>query len=289
MGMRIRTNVMSLVAQRHLTNNSNNVGESVEKLASGQRINRSKDDSAGLAISETMRGRMRGLDQAKRNASDAVSMLQVAEGGMAEMTNLLIRMRELTVQAATDTVGDAERGFLNREYTQLADEIDRIAATTEFNGRKFFVSENSLDKYTIQVGTNWDETGVDTIGINLEGLRFNTETLGLGKESEIGPLEGTEGPMRDEIANKLSVIDTSLGMIAKERANLGALQSRFDTTINNLSTSVENLGAAKSRITDTDFAAETANLAKNQILSQASLSVLAQANQIPEMALTLLR
>lgn len=289
MGMRIRTNVMSLVAQRHLTNNSNKVGENVEKLASGLRINRSKDDSAGLAISESMRGKMRGLDQAKRNASDAVSMLQVAEGGMAEMTNLLIRMRELTVQAATDTIGDAERSFLNQEYTQLGDEIDRIAATTEFNGRKFFVSENSLDKYTIQVGTNWDETGVDTIGINLEGLRFNSESLGIGKGSEIGPMEGSEGPLREEIAQKLSTIDTSLGMIAKERANLGALQSRFDTTINNLMTSVENLGAARSRIADADFASETADLAKNQILSQASLSVLSQANQIPQMALALLK
>lgn len=294
MGMRIRTNVTSLVAQRHLSNNNKTLGESLERLSSGYRINKSRDDAAGLAVSENMRGKIRGLNQAKRNANDAVSMLQVAEGAMNEMGNILIRMRELTVQAASDTLSDKDRSFLNREYVQLANEIDRIAATTEFNGNKFFVedSDNPLTEYIIQVGTNNTpvDSNQDTLRINLEGLKFTTSDLGITTESEIGPLNmNDEGPARDDIAGKLTTIDNSLERLASERATLGSMQSRLDSTINNLSISVENLNTSMSRIRDVDYANETSELAKKRILSQSNLSVLSQANQLPEMALSLLR
>lgn len=294
MGMRIRTNVTSLVAQRHLSNNNKTLGESLERLSSGYRINKSRDDAAGLAVSENMRGKIRGLNQAKRNANDAVSMLQVAEGAMNEMGNILIRMRELTVQAASDTLGDRDRSFLNREYVQLAHEIDRIAATTEFNGNKFFVedSDNPMTEYIIQVGTNNTpvDSNQDTLSINLEGLKFTTADLGITTESEIGPKNmEEEGPARNDIALRLTTIDDALERLASERATLGSMQSRLDSTINNLSISVENLNTSMSRIRDVDYANETSELAKKRILSQSNLSVLSQANQLPEMALTLLR
>lgn len=292
MGMRIHTNVESLKAQRHLERNNEALGESLEKLSSGYRINKSKDDAAGLAISESMRAKSRGLNQARRNANDAVSMLQVAEGAMNEMSNMLIRMRELTVQSATDSLDERDRAFLNKEYVQLANEIDRIAATTEFNENKFFVP-GDRDKYVIQVGTNnstGEFAGQDTLSINLEGLKFTTENLGIGKEAEIGAAElGGSSPSRDEIASRLTVLDSALGRFASERATIGSLQSRLGSTINNLSINIENIETAKSRIKDVDIAEETAELAKSRILSQSNISVLAQANQMPDAALQLLR
>jgi flagellin len=292
--MRIRTNVHSLIAQRHLENNNGEMGESLEKLSSGYRINKSRDDAAGLAVSETMRGKIRGLNQAKRNSNDAVSMLQVAEGAMNEMSNILVRMRELTVQSATDTLGERDRSFLNKEYVQLAEEIDRIAATTEFNENKFFVSDsnNPKSRYVIQVGTNHSQenTNTETMSINLEGLKFTTADLGLSKGAEIGGLNvGEVGPAREEISKKLENIDSALGRLASERATLGSLQSRLGSTINNLAISTENLNTANSRIRDVDVAEETANLAQKRILIQSNLSVLSQANQMPDLALSLLR
>lgn len=296
MGIRIRTNVTSLIAQRHLDNNNKILGKSLERLSSGYRINKSGDDAAGLAVTENMRGKIRGLGQAKRNANDAVSMLQVAEGAMNEMGNILVRMRELSVQAASDTFGDRDRAFLNREYTQLANEIDRIASTAEFNENKFFVTDedNPRTNYIIQVGPNdtLPEANQDTLAINLEGLKFTTKELGIGKENEIGPVDmnnAEDGPDRNTIAEKLTVIDKSLERLASERATIGSLQSRLDSTINNLSISVENLNTSMSRIKDVDYAAETAILTRQKILTQSNLSVLSQANQLPEMALSLLR
>lgn len=294
MGIRIRTNVTSLVAQRYLGDNNNQLGKGLEKLSSGYRINKSKDDSAGLAVAENMRGKIRGLNQAKRNASDAISMLQVAEGGMSEMGNILIRMRELTVQASTDTIGDKDRGFLNREYTQLASEIDRIAATAEFNGNKFFVPDGrDRTHYVIQVGTNGTpiEANEDTLSINLEGLKFTSADLGINKGNEIGPLaaDASDSPDRNAISDKLGVLDDAIGRIASERATIGSIQSRLGSTANNLAISIENLNTARSRIIDVDFASETANVARMKILAQSNMAVLSQANQMPEMALSLLR
>ena len=292
MGMRIRTNVSSLVAQRYMEKNSGDLQASLEKLSSGYRINKSSDDAAGLAITENLRGQVRGLNVAKRNANDAVSLVQVAEGSMNEMTNILIRLRELTTQSASDTIGNQERTFLNREYTQLTDEMDRIANTTEFIGKKIFDPNNDQSQYVIQVGTHGTapEANQDTITINLEGLKFDTASLGLGKGSEIGAQNlGEEGPSRDEIAAKLGTIDNALGRISSERATLGAVQNRLGSTISNLGISIESQQTAMSRIKDVDFASETANLAQAKIMAQSNNSVLMQANQSPEMALQLLR
>ena len=291
MGMRIRTNVNSLVAQRFMERNNGEMNSSLERLASGYRINKSSDDAAGLAISENLRGQLRGLNVAKRNANDAVSMVQVAEGGMNEMTNILIRLRELTVQSASDTIGDKERSFLNREYTQLVDEMDRIGNSTEFNGRKMFAPDGGLAQFVVQIGTRGTapEANSDTITINLEGIKFNSNTLGLGKGTEIGA-QGDDAPLtRSEIAEKLTTIDDALGRMASERATLGAVQNRLGSAIGNLGVSMENQQLAMSRIRDVDYAAETASLTQAKIMTQANVSVLSQANAAPEMALQLLR
>lgn len=292
MGMRIRTNVSSLIAQRHMEHNTADMQQSLERLSSGYRINKSSDDAAGLAITENLRGQVRGLNVAKRNANDAVSLVQVAEGSMNEMSNILIRMRELTVQSASDTLGEQERGFLNKEYVQLVDEMDRIGKSTEFNGRKMFDVNNDLSQYVIQVGTRGTkpEDNTDTITINLEGLKFNSETLGFAKGAEIGAtMTGEAGPSREDIAQKLTTIDDALGRIAGERATLGAIQNRLGSALSNLSISVETQQQAMSRIKDVDFASETANLTQARIMSQSNTSVLSQANQAPELALQLLR
>lgn len=291
MGMRIRTNVPAITAQRFMSDNKDAMSKSLERLSSGYRINKSSDDAAGLAISESLRGKIRGLNVAKRNANDAVSMVQVAEGSMNEMTNILIRLRELTTQSSTDTIGERERSFLNREYTQLADEIDRIGNSTEFNGIKIFDKASDRDQFVIQVGTNGTspESNTDTISISLAGLKFNTQDLGLGKGAEIGSLDGSAGPSLDEISGKLNTIDEALNKIASERATLGAVQSRLGSALSNLGINVENMETAKSRIKDVDFAEETATLAQSRILTSASTSVLQQANAAPEQVLQLLR
>lgn len=292
MGMRIRTNTPAITAQRFMSDNKDALGKNLERLSSGYRINKSSDDAAGLAISESLRGKIRGLNVAKRNANDAVSMVQVAEGSMNEMTNILIRLRELSVQASTDTLGDRERGFLNREYTQLADELDRIGNSTEFNGIKIFDEQSERDQFVIQVGTNGTtpEMNQDTISISLQGLKFSTESLGIGKGSEIGPSDaGGDAPTRDEISGRLTTIDDALSRISNERATLGSVQSRLNSALSNLSVNVENMETAKSRIKDVDFASETAELAQNRILVSSTTSVLQQANQAPEQALQLLR
>jgi flagellin len=291
MGMRIRTNVPAITAQRFMSDNKDAMNKNLERLSSGYRINKSADDAAGLAISESLRGKIRGLNVAKRNANDAVSMVQVAEGSMNEMTNIMIRLRELTVQAGTDTLGEKERSYLNREYTQLADELDRIGNSTEFNGIKIFDKESDRDQFVIQVGTNGTapEANVDTISINISGLKFNTEDLGIGKGSEIGGIDGEQGPELSEISGKLNVLDNALTKIASERATLGSVQSRLGSALSNLSISVENMETAKSRIKDVDFATETAELTQNRILTSSTTAVLQQANQMPEQALQLLR
>jgi flagellin len=300
MGLRIRTNVQSLIAQRHLGDNQNRLGESLEKLSSGYRINKSKDDAAGLAISENLRGTVRGLNVAKQNANDAVSMVQVAEGAMNEMGNIMIRMRELTVQSASDTIGDKERSFLNREYSQLGDEIQRIANTTEFNGNRFFQTGSDDDdkiktQFVVQVGVNGTDptANKDTLTIDLSGLKINVQEMGLVEESgaSIGPKNSSddEFPSQQEIAAKLGVLDKALFSLSSERAGLGSMQSRLGSTINNIAISTENMQTAMSRIKDVDFAEETASLAQSRILSQSGIAVLSQANASGEQALALLR
>jgi len=294
MGLRIKTNIASLQAQRNLGLTTGAQNESMQKLSSGYRINKSADDAAGLAISETLRGKVRSLQQAQRNANDGISFMQVAEGSMNEISNILIRMRELSTQAASDTIGNVERAYTNREYTQLVDEIDRITATTEFNGMKLLQgpdANNGIEALTIHVGAgDGSVPNTDTIEFPIDNIQLSaTEHLGLGNQEEIGPSIPGGDFARETAAEKLTVIDTALQTVASTRATLGAKQSRLSSTVNNLGIQIENLGAANSRIRDVDYAAETANFTQQRIMANAGVSVLSQANNLPEVVMQLLR
>lgn len=276
MGLRINTNIQALVAQRHLNVNRQEQERSLERLSSGSRINHASDDAAGLAISERIRANTRSLSQAGRNAQDGISLVQVAEGGTNEVTNILIRMRELSIQAASDTIGNKERGFIDKEVTQLRSEIDRIAQTTEFNGTKLL--NGSAERLDIQVGLN-NNPMEDRLVINPSEQNITTAALGL---------TGITTMSKEEAQMNLEKLDNALTTLNSNRSALGALQNRMQSTINNIGIYKENLDAARSRIKDTDMAAETSELTKNNILSQAGISVLSQANQNPQAALKLL-
>lgn len=289
MGLRIKSNVESLVAQRQLSQNRSEMGNSLEKLASGLRINRSADDAAGLAVSESMRARIRGLAQAKRNANDGISLLQVAEGSMSEFNNILVRMRELTTQAASDTVAPKERSYLNREFEQLNEELLRIKDDTEFNGIKIFSGEQESD-LGIQVGINASSEGEESPGV----IRIKLDTVAdLNQAISDLPqsIEGDSGQSLGggDTTDVFLAIDGAMDKVTDFRASLGALQSRMNSAITTIDVSSENMSAAVSRIRDVDYASETARLAQSKILTAASTSVLAQANQTPETVLTLLR
>ena len=295
MGLRIRTNISSLTAQRSLQNSTNAMRETSAQLASGYRINKAADDAAGLAISSNLTARSKSLEQATRNANDGVSLIQVAEGGMNEITNMLVRLRELATQAASDTIGNKERSYTNREYVGLVDEIERIANTTEFNGMKLFKGGEGngdvKDLFTIHVGAGDGKVAnTDQIKIDVEQMKFDPlADLGLGKESEIGPLVEGGDFSRETAAAKLTILDTALSKISSNRSYLGAQQSRMGSAINNLGIEVENLKSANSRIRDVDFASASAQFTQNKILQSAGVSVLAQANSEPNAALELLR
>ncbi len=294
MGLRIKTNVSSLTAQRQLERNTSSLNSNLEKLSSGHRINKAADDAAGLAISESLKAQIKGLNQARRNASDGISMIQTAEGAYNEITNILIRLRELGVQSASDTIGDMERGYLNKEYVELVDEVDRIANVTEFNGLKVlkgFSRNREMDSISLHIGIgSGKEANTDSLVLDFKTLKIDSSILKLGKENEIGPTLGQENaPERSNIAGKLDVIDNALQRISGQRAALGANQSRLQKAVGNLGITIENMSAANSRIRDVDFANETADLTQNKILSQAGTAVLTQANQNPEMALSLIR
>lgn len=279
MGLRIATNVTSLTSQRHLRSTRELLDRSLERLSSGYRINRAGDDAAGLAISEKLRAKTRGLIQAQRNASDGVSLIQVAEGGLNEVQNILVRMRELGVQAASDTIGAQERRYLDLEYQQLKDEVDRIANGTEFNGT--FLLDGTGGSLDFQVNTGGENLlGVDRISFEAFKLDVNSDKLGL-EELSVGS--------KVESQRSLAYIDRALEFVSSTRAELGAIENRLSSTIRNISISVENLSAARSRIKDVDVAEETAELTRNNILMQAGTSVLSQANSVPKMALQLLQ
>jgi len=276
MGLRINTNVSSLAAQRSLSVTKNNLDNNFRKLSSGERITRAADDAAGLAISEKLKANIRGLRQAKRNSDDGVSLIQTAEGGLNEVSNIVIRLRELAVQAASDTVGDTERGFSDIEFQNLKDEIQRISKSSEFNGRKLLDGSGGLVE--IQVGIYNDPTN-NRIKYDSADSDASLEKLGINGET-IANKEGAQ--------MSLAKLDDALLQINGVRANLGALQNRLQSTSNNLAVTEENFSAANSRIRDVDVAAETADLAKNNILTQAGVSVLAQANQATNAALKLI-
>ena len=279
MGLRIATNVSSLTSQRHLRQTRELLDRSLERLSSGYRINKAGDDAAGLAISEKLRAKTRGLVQAQRNASDGVSLIQVAEGGLNEVQNILVRLRELGVQAASDTIGPEERRYLDEEYQSLKEEMDRIANGTEFNGT--YLLDGTGGTLDFQVNTGGDNLlGVDRISFNAFKLDVNTDKLGL-EELSVGDKVNAQ--------RSLSAIDKAIENVSSVRAELGAIENRLTSTIRNIGISVENLSAARSRIKDVDIANETAELTKHNILMQAGTSVLSQANSVPKLALSLLQ
>ncbi|MCM2276845.1 MAG: flagellin FliC [Oligoflexia bacterium] len=274
--MRIATNVQSLSAQRNLGVNNSSQKSSLEKLASGSRIYRAADDAAGLAISEKMRASIRTVRQDVRNANDGISMIQTAEGGMNEVGNILIRFRELSTQAASDTIGDAERGFIDKEVQQLKNEIDRIAKSTEFNGKRLLSGDGGAIE--IQIGLN-DNAELDRFTFDASKTNITSDRLGLGSIT-----------VQDKASaqQNLTAVDEAIKILSENRAEMGALQNRLQSTISNLSIYDENLSAARSRIYDVDMASETAELTKTNILTQAGTSVLSQANQNNMLALKLL-
>ncbi|MCK5071860.1 MAG: flagellin FliC [Bacteriovoracaceae bacterium] len=277
MGLRINTNVASINAQRNLRKTRLSMDRTLEKLSSGRRINRAGDDAAGLAISENLKAQIRGLGQAERNAQDGISLVQIAEGGLEEISNILIRLRELAVQAASDTIGSTERKFLNVEFEQLTSEIDRIANSTEFNRVQLLNGTGAV--FDIQIGTRNDPIS-DRLTFDASSADVNTAALGLNLAS-----------VADKISaqNSLSSIDQSIISVSGIRADFGAMQNRLQSTINNIAVSIENLSAANSRVRDTDVAAATAELTKNSILVEAGTAVLSQANSYTKNALQLIR
>ncbi len=276
MGLRINTNTASLNAQRNLFGTKQALDKSLEKLSSGYRINRAGDDAAGLAISENLRAQIRGLKQANRNAQDGISLIQVAEGGLNEVSSILIRLRELAVQAASDTIGPVERQFLNVEYDQLVSEIDRIADGTEFNGTPLLSGTGSILDF--QIGTR-NDPNIDRLSFDASKADSNSAALGVNLTSVAD---------KASAQNSLAAIDEAIVSVSAMRADFGAIQNRLQSTIGNLNVSLENLAAANSRVRDVDIAEETASFTKNNILTQAGVSVLSQANQTANSALTLL-
>jgi len=297
MGLRIKTNISSINAQRSLSTTNNAVKENMQQLSSGYRINKAGDDAAGLAISNNITAKTRSLEQAARNANDGVSLVSIAESGMNEITNILTRLRELATQSASDTISNVERGYTNREYTKLVDEIDRIANTTEWNGLKILQgsannTEFGSDLITIHVGAgDGSVANRDTIKLDIDEMSLIPSVdLGLASTgSQIGPESPGDDFTREMAAEKLTTIDKALGRVASTRATLGSQQSRLSSAINSLGIQVENYKSANSRIRDVDFAAATAAFTQNKILAQAGASVLAQANAEPEIVMQLLR
>lgn len=279
MGLRIATNVSSLTSQRHLRETRELLDRSLERLSSGYRINRAGDDAAGLAISEKLRAKTRGLVQAQRNASDGISLIQVAEGGLNEVQNILVRLRELGVQSASDTIGARERKYLDLEYQSLKEEMDRIANGTEFNGT--YLLDGTGGSLDFQVNTGGENLlGVDRISFDAFKLDVNSDKLGI---------EEISVDTKVNAQNSLAAIDTAIEDVSATRAELGAIENRLSSTIRNVGISIENLSAARSRIKDVDIADETAELTKHNILMQAGTSVLTQANNVPKLALSLLQ
>lgn len=276
MGMRISTNISAVNAQRTMSQSQRAIGKSMEQLASGSRINKAADDAAGLAISEGMKSQIRSLGQAQRNANDGISMVQTAEGGLNEVSNILTRMRELGMQASSDTIGDTERGFLNKEVQQLKAESQRITQTTKFGSAKLI--DGSGDKFDFQVGTG-NDAEADRISYNSSETNASVDNLGIA---------GFDFSSKEGAQEALEKIDKAQTQVNGFRSSLGALQNRLTSTVDNLGVQNENISAANSRIRDTDIAAATAESTRNQVLMQANTSVLAQANQMPQAALKLI-
>lgn len=275
MGLRINTNIAAMAASRALSHTSEDLKTNYTRLSSGNRITSAGDDAAGLSISESLRAQVRSMKQAERNANDGISFVQVAEGGMGEIGNILIRLRELSIQAASDTVGDKERGFINQEFQSLLQEVDRIANVTSFGGTELLNGQSGHD-LEFQVGIR-----------NNEADRITFKTTENDLRSDAIGVSGISAESIDAARNAIDNIDAGMAKVSEARARMGAMQNKMHSTVNNLLIAKENLEQARSRIADADIAEETSALTKNNILQQAGIAVLAQANQAPTAALKL--
>jgi flagellin len=278
----IATNVSSLVTQRQLEKNQMGLQQSMTRLSSGLRINSASDDAAGLAVSESLRSQIRSLQQASRNAADGVSLMQTAEGALNEVSGVLVRMRELAVQSANGTLTTTQRTSLNQEFTQLRSEIDRIGNSTKFNGTTLLDGGLSTG-VTFQIGLDSSSASKLTVSI------VDTRSGSIGSAATTARLDDQSITTATTAGTALAVIDDAINDITTSRGSLGAAMNRLSITMANLATAVENFSAANSRIRDVDVAEETASMTRSQILSQAGISVLAQANASPQVALSLLR
>ncbi len=279
MALTVNTNVASLNAQRNLTNSQSSLNTSLQRLSSGLRVNSAKDDAAGLAIAERMNAQVRGLTVGIRNAGDGISMAQTAEGALGSVTEALQRMRELAVQSSNATNSAADRVSLDSEYQQLGAEIDRILTSTEFNGSAILAT-TGFGAQSFQVGAN-----------NAADNRITVTTTNMAADASIVAVSGAaiSGTAATDAQAAISLIDTALDTVNSERATLGAVQSRIEIAVRSLETTRENTAAARGRIMDADFAAETANMTRAQILQQAGVAMLSQANSLPQSALALLQ
>lgn len=287
--MRINHNIAALNTHRQLAFNNTNTQKSLEKLSSGLRINRAGDDAAGLAISEKMRGQIRGLDQAQRNAQDGISLIQTAEGALNETHSILQRMRELSVQAANDTNDNAvDRKAIQDEIDSLIDEVDRISTDTQFNGKELL--DGSAATLTFHVGANEGQSiQFDMTTISADSTTLAINTLKTGGADALDPAAAADATEQAKADANITTIQTAIDTVSTYRSSLGAVQNRLEHTINNLGTASENLQASESRIRDVDMAKEMMEFTKNNILTQAAQSMLAQANQQPQGVLQLLR
>ena len=277
MGLRIGTNMASMAAQHSLSKTNEGVEKSFQRLASGNRITSAGDDAAGLSISENLHAQIRSLRQAERNTNDGVSLVQVAEGGLAETGNILTRLRELSLQASSDTIGDRERGFIDKEYQSLKSEVDRISNVTNFNGTPLLNGQAPKENLEIQVGSRNNEA--DRIQFKVSDYNISTSTLGIGD---------IEAKSIESARESIDKLDEAIATVSGARAGLGAMQNKLASTVNTIGIEKENLTEARSRIADTDIAEETSQMAQKQILQHAGASVLSQANSAAQLALKLL-
>ena len=274
MSLVVNTNIASLAAQNNLTNNTNKLERSVERLSSGLRITRAADDAAGLGVSETLRAHIASINQASRNSNDGISLTQIADGSAQSIGNILSRLRELASQSSNGTVGVTERSYIDQEFVQLRSEIDRIASVTEFNGTALL--SGSALSFSLQVG--FKSGASNTLSLNLKAL--DIAAIGLNSVNVSSAANAQSA---------LGNIDSAISAVASARADYGSYQNRLEATISTLQVTSQNFSAAESRIRDADVAYETSQFTKNQILVQSGIAILAQANALPQQALTLLR
>ncbi len=279
----INTNMFSLNAQRNLDRSQGAMGKAIQRLSSGLRINSAKDDAAGLAVAEGITSKIRGLDVAARNSNDGISLAQTAEAALGEITNNLQRIRELAVQSANGTLGQTERGYLQTEVDELTSEITRIIDDTEFNGSKLFSASGASTAVDIQVGANSGEkitiTNTSLTGLNAYGSATGTIDISTQSAAEA---------VLDTASGSTTGMDADIGKVINTRSQMGAIQNRFESVVSNINSYKEGLQAARSRIMDTDYASTTAELARTQVLQQAGVAMVAQANQLPQGVLRLL-